>query len=193
MSRIVGRVVVGVSGSPNSLQALRQAVGLARHYQAVLVPVLAWIPPGGELAAARWPAPSLNLVWRREAERRLLAAFDDGLGGLPPDVEAAPLIVRGETGPALVEVADRDGDLLVIGAGRRGRIGRLLMARVPRYCVARAGCTVITVPPPPLARRPPGRLFWRHAPRTPAGALPQQAPVPSRGEPQHGARLTRWG
>jgi nucleotide-binding universal stress UspA family protein len=193
MSRIVGRVVVGVGGSPNSLQALRHAVGLARHYRAVLVPVLAWIPPGGEVAAMRWPAPSLTLVWRQDAERRLLAAFEEGLGGLPPDVEAAPLIVRGETGPALVDVADRESDLLVIGAGRRGRISRLLMSRVPRYCVARAGCTVITVPPPPLAERSSGQLFWKRAPRTPAAALPGRALVPSTRGPFHGARLIRRG
>ena len=53
----VRRVIVGASGSPGSLRALRHAEDLARHSDATLMPVLAWVPPGGELAA-RQPCPA---------------------------------------------------------------------------------------------------------------------------------------
>ena len=43
------RVVVGASGSPGSLRALRYA--LARAHDATLIPVLAWVPPSGDLAS----------------------------------------------------------------------------------------------------------------------------------------------
>lgn len=169
MSHVVGRVVVGVGGSPASLQALRHAVGLARGYQASLVAVLAWTPPGGELQARRWPTARLGLQWQAAAEQSLRVAFDEGLGGVPVDVHCELVIIRGETGPALVEVADRHSDLLVVGTGRRGRFGRLLHARVAAHCAANARCTVVAVPPPPLAgtrrsHRVPAQLRVRERP-----------------------------
>jgi hypothetical protein len=45
MGRIVpgvGRVIVGTSGSPGSLHALRCGESVARAHGAVLIPVLAW-------------------------------------------------------------------------------------------------------------------------------------------------------
>ena len=40
----IRRVIVGASGSPASLQALRYAEELARANDALLIPVLAWVP-----------------------------------------------------------------------------------------------------------------------------------------------------
>jgi hypothetical protein len=48
----VCRIFAGISGSPGSVHALRHAAGLARRHDAVLVPLLAWVPPGGNLRAA---------------------------------------------------------------------------------------------------------------------------------------------
>jgi len=42
------RIIAGVSGSPGSVHALRHAAELARHHDAVLIPLLAWVPPGGD-------------------------------------------------------------------------------------------------------------------------------------------------
>ncbi|MGW2305461.1 universal stress protein [Streptomyces sp. NPDC001809] len=49
-----------------------------------------------------------------------------------------------------MEVADRVGDLLVIGAGRRDGLRRLIFPSVVRHCVAHAACPVLAVPPSPL-------------------------------------------
>jgi Universal stress protein family len=43
-------------------------------------------------------------------------------------------------------------DLLVVGAGRRGKLARISHGGVSRYCVAHALCPVLTVPPPALAQ-----------------------------------------
>lgn len=152
MSRVVGRVVVGVHGSPGSLQALRYAVNAARSLDTVLVPVLAWTAPGGEIADRRCPVATLTGQWRLAAERRLLAAFDQALGGLPMDLDVCARVVRGSAGHILVDIADRAGDLLVVGAGRRGALRHALHASIARQCVANARCAVIAVPPNPLAR-----------------------------------------
>src|SRR4029077_17385434 len=71
--------------------------------------------------------------------------------------EADPWVRGGTPGPARVGAASRDGDRLVVGAGRRGTFGRLRHGRVSRYCLAHARCPGIAVPPPARHRAPAGR------------------------------------
>jgi nucleotide-binding universal stress UspA family protein len=175
VSHVIGRVVVGVNGSPGSLQALRFAVGHARALGAALVPVIAWEPPGGDSANRRFPS-YLTEEWADAAESRLLTAFDEGLGALPPDLSVQPLVIRGPAGRVMVAVADREGDLLVVGTGRRGIVHRTLYGSVPRYALAHAQCAVIAVPPSPLAAQ--ARRMWsglrlRRAPRDGAAVIEQ--------------------
>jgi nucleotide-binding universal stress UspA family protein len=147
------RIIVGASGSPGSLRALRYARHLARDYDATLVPVLAWLPPCGDLADRRTPnqklEDTLNLAW----------------GTPPTDLPVQPLIRRGKPGPVLADAACRPGDLLLVGAGRRGAVARTAGGRVSRYCLAHAPCPVLALPPPPLAYETPhgalGRAFRR--------------------------------
>jgi nucleotide-binding universal stress UspA family protein len=146
----VRRIVVGVHGSLGSLQALRYAADEARDRRVPLVPVIAWIPPGGEMAERRSPSPYLRRVWEDAARRRLHAAFEAGLGGMPGDVRVEPCVARGDTGPVLVDIADQPEDLLVIGTGRRSLVGRALRKSVGRYCLAHARCPVVAVPPSAL-------------------------------------------
>lgn len=144
------RVVVGVSGSLGSLAALHRAAAEARCHDAELLAVLAWEPPGGELAYRRAVFPPQAADLRRQASERLLAAVDTAFGGAGPGVPFQGLVVRSAPGPALLEIADRADDLLVVGAGRRGWMRRALFPSVARYCLARAACSVLAVPPSPL-------------------------------------------
>jgi nucleotide-binding universal stress UspA family protein len=149
----VRRIVVGVHGSLGSLQALRWAAEEAGQRRVRLVAVIAWAPPGGDLAERRHPSPYLRRIWAQAAEERLMAAFEGGLGGLdglPEGLLVEPCIARGETGPVLVDIADQPGDLLVIGTGRRSVISRGLHKSVGRYCLAHATCPVLAVPPSAL-------------------------------------------
>ncbi|MFD3993348.1 universal stress protein [Streptomyces sp. NPDC058583] len=143
------RVVVGVSGSMGSLTALHRAVDEARRTGAELVAVLAWLPPDGE-AAQRHVVTPPPIDFRRAAADRLLEIIEDAFGNAGPGVPWQGVIARGHPGPALVETADRAGDLLVIGAGRRDGLRRLLFPSVVRHCVAHAACPVLAVPPSPL-------------------------------------------
>ncbi|MEB8338873.1 universal stress protein [Streptomyces endophyticus] len=144
------RVVVGVTGTPGSRAALRRAADEARRRQAALWAVLAWQPPGGELHARRAPAiPLAGADWENLARTTLVTAvrevFPEG-----PGVPLRAVLARGTPGRALAESADREDDLLVIGAGHHGLLHRALRTSVSRYCVAHAVCPVLTVPPPPL-------------------------------------------
>ncbi|MFB7620646.1 universal stress protein [Kitasatospora sp. NPDC056181] len=146
------RVIVGISGSLANLAALHRAVEEAVFRGAVLVPVIAWTPVGGEPAYRTQPCPPLARLWAQAARERLDEAFEQAFGGYPEGVRIEPMVLRAEAGRALVAVADRPDDLLVVGAGRRGRLPRILRPSVSRYCQAHAACTVVTVPPSELLK-----------------------------------------
>jgi nucleotide-binding universal stress UspA family protein len=142
-----GRLVVGSNGSPGSLPALRYALHLARRSDIPLVAVLAWVPPGGDLAERRWPSAYPRHIWAQAARQRLNDALDAAWGGVPPDLDIALVIIRGEPGPSLVATADAGDDVLIIGAGQRGTLTRMWRGKVSRYCLAHARCPVLAVPP----------------------------------------------
>ena len=159
-----GRVLVGTSGSPGSLHALRYGEGLARALDAVLIPVIAWELPGGN-----WVGPSgdLRQACRGLACQRLRDALMAVWGDVPDDPQVQPHVERGPAGWVLVNLASRPDDVLVVGAGRRGALGRLAFSKVSRYCLAHAQCPVVAIPPPALAGElGHGRLaraFWRRS------------------------------
>lgn len=156
----VRRVIAGVSGSAGSLAALRHAAAMARTEGAELMPVIAWLPPGGDLADRRFPCQQLRVAWREAAQDRLWSAISLAIGGPPDDVPFSPKTVRGEPGEVLSALSTEPGDLLVIGTGRRGP-GRLFGSHVSRYCLAHAHCPVIAVPPSELAAQLHGVHGWR--------------------------------
>src|SRR5256885_13251035 len=91
----VRRIIVGVHGSPGSLQALRFAADEARQRNVPLLAITAWVPPGGDVAERRSPSPHLRKIWRDAAWERLLAAFDARLGGVPSRLQVhAPAVRR---------------------------------------------------------------------------------------------------
>ncbi|WP_084729526.1 universal stress protein [Streptacidiphilus neutrinimicus] len=155
------RVVVGVSGTPSSLQALRTGLAEARRGGVPLLAVLAWLPVGVHGGYRHVPCPPPLREWEQEAEWRLRNAFDEAFGGVPEDLPVELLLIRGPAGAALVDAADREDDLLVLGSGPREWPARLLHGATARYCVSRAGCRVLTVPPPPLLRQLPRGLRHR--------------------------------
>ena len=147
-----GRLVVGASGSPGSLCALRYALVLAHRHDVPLVAALAWVPPGGDLTERRFPSLELRHACADAARKQLTDAFDAACGGVPAGMDITQVVIRGAPGPALVEVADRDGDVLVVGAGRHGVLSRIWHGQVSRYCLSHARCPVLAIPHPATAR-----------------------------------------
>ena len=154
-----GRVVVGVSGSPSSLAALRRGAEEAWRSGRVLVPVHAWEPPEGEIVYARAPSPSLAALWERQARQRLADTLAEVLGTEPslrPQLSLAglltePVVVRAPAWHALPLLAAEPDDLLVLGGGGRRRF-ELLRGSVRRRVLARAVCPVLAVAPPTAPR-----------------------------------------
>jgi nucleotide-binding universal stress UspA family protein len=151
MSRIIGRVVVGVSGSAESLHALRHGVELARQYEATLIAVNAQpAAPAGRFRPRGAPAAE---PWQHTACTVVRTAFDEALGGLPRGLDCVLLAAPGRPGPALLAVAERANDVLVLGARRGPGVSRLIRRGVAAYCVEHASCSVLRIPPPPLVVR----------------------------------------
>jgi nucleotide-binding universal stress UspA family protein len=144
------RVVVGISGSLGNLAAVHAAVTEARRSQSLLIAVLAWAPPGGETGYRRAPWKPLLDLCKEQAEATLEGAFADALGGRPADVQLTSVLIRGAVGASLLGLAHRPSDLLVIGAGRQGRLARFRHGSVTRYCLAHARCPVLAVPQPEM-------------------------------------------
>ena len=157
----VGRVLVGTSGSPGSLHALRYGEGLARALDAILIPVIAWELPGGDRAHRIASSRELGQACRDLACQRLREALMAVWGDVPDDPRVQPHVERGPAGWVLVNLASRPDDVLVVGAGRRGTLGRLAFSKVSRYCLTHAQCPVVAIPPPALVGElGHGRLTW---------------------------------
>jgi nucleotide-binding universal stress UspA family protein len=156
----IDRLIVGTSGSPASLHALRCAEVLARVHDAVLIPVIAWEMPG-ESRGRIQPPSELGRACRDIACQGLREALVAVWGEVPDDPLVQPHVERGPAGWVLVNLACRPDDVLVVGAGRQGTLGRLAFSKVSRYCLAHAQCPVLAIPPPALARElRHGRLAW---------------------------------
>jgi Universal stress protein family len=120
-------------------------------------------PPGGDLADRRSPCGYLRRVWAEDASRRLDDALAAAWGILPRDLPVRPVVERGEAGPVLAAIACGHNDLLVVGAGSRSVLARIVSGRVSRYCLARAKCPILAIPPPALTQEVShGLLRWAY-------------------------------
>jgi hypothetical protein len=124
-------------------------------------------------------------AWQDLARKRLLTALGDVFGDAGPGIPMRALVARGVPGTTLVDIADRESDVLVVGAGRRSLWHRACSRSVSRYCVAHASCPVLAVPPSPLeaelasAHR---RNLWRLGLDT--GHLEKDTPRVAEGRPR---------
>jgi nucleotide-binding universal stress UspA family protein len=151
--RTMGEIVVGVDGSPGSLEALRFALTEARLRCSSVLALHAWalpyveVPgpfllelPGPEVAPLEEVAEALE----RGAQERLAASLrevaDEAAG-----VVVEQRVAEGGAAQLLIE-ASRDAELLVVGTRGRGGFSGLLLGSVSRQCVSHAHCPVAIVP-----------------------------------------------
>ncbi len=137
-------IVVGVSGSPASVGALRWAAGEAARLHGQLHVVLAWT---AQPYAPYAPQPaSLSEQQRRDRARADLAAVARAVfGPVAPDYLVIEVV---EEQPERALAARSAGaDLLVLGsASAHGPAGGSL-GPVIRTCLSRAHCPVVVVGP----------------------------------------------
>ncbi|HEX2374123.1 MAG TPA: universal stress protein [Actinomycetota bacterium] len=165
----MGRIVVGVDGSPEARRALAWAAAEARLRQAVLQVVYAYHARNlaapvyfgsphtydASVGGAGVPEPELTAsVQRREAFEaavrsqadELLAALLGELGETVSGVEVRQTVVEDRhPAEALVRLSV-DAELLVVGSRGRGGFSELLLGSVSHAAVLHAVCPVVVVP-----------------------------------------------
>ncbi|MGZ4103622.1 MAG: universal stress protein [Actinomycetota bacterium] len=140
------RIVVGVDGSPGSLQALNWAIDLARDLEAEIIAVLALDLPLG-LPPQAIPSPFWDRSWRDEME----GTFE--LDWCAPLREAGvkyrTVMQDGAPATVIAETAQREqADMIVAGARGRGSVTELVLGSVSHRLVHHSPCPVVVVHPP---------------------------------------------
>jgi nucleotide-binding universal stress UspA family protein len=133
------RIVVGIDGSPSSLDALNWAVRQAELTGATLEALTSW----------EWPinygAVYLPDGYDPAAEaRKVLDEAVEAIREGHPAVTIRPVIVEGHPAMSLLE-ASRDADLLVVGSRGHGQFSGMLLGSVSQHCSHHAPCPILIV------------------------------------------------
>jgi nucleotide-binding universal stress UspA family protein len=133
-----GRIVVGVDGSPWSVEALSWAARQADLTGSSLEIVMAWQWP----TSLGWSVPVPDDFDPEEDVRKSLTSIADNVQADYPGLSVLPRIVGGHPAPILVE-ASEGADLLVVGSRGHGEFVGMLIGSVSEYCATNARCPVL--------------------------------------------------
>ena len=131
------RVVVGVDGSPTSLEALDWAVREARLRRATLEVVHASF--FRQVFLDSFPGA-------KEGERSILDAALAKAKALAPDINIVGRVGDPPADQVLVEVS-KDADLLVVGSRGLGPLKEFSMGSVSHGCARHAQCPLVIIRP----------------------------------------------
>jgi nucleotide-binding universal stress UspA family protein len=138
LSQSGGRIVVGIDGSPSSLDALSWAARQAELTAAGLEVVTCWEWP----SSYGWAMP-IPEDFDPEADiRGTLETALAPLRAAHPAVGVEGRVVRGHPAPILVE-ASKGADLLVVGSRGHGEFVGMVIGSVSEYCAEHAHCPVL--------------------------------------------------
>jgi len=133
-----GRIVVGIDGSPSSLDALAWAARQADLTASTLEIVMTWEWP----SSYGWAMPVPTDFDPEEDVRKALDVAVEGVRAEHPSIAIDPRIVSGHPAPILVE-ASKGADLLVVGSRGHGEFVGMLIGSVSEYCATNAHCPVL--------------------------------------------------
>lgn len=139
-------IVVGVSPTSGSPNALRWGAEEAALRGVPLVAVMAWRAPRAPAAPGGRPpvtvASTASTSYGRDAMAALLGYIDDALG---TDAKVECRVVKGTAANALLTVSG-DAQLLVLGEQRSGRLGSVKTSLLAPHLVLKASCPVVVLP-----------------------------------------------
>jgi nucleotide-binding universal stress UspA family protein len=143
------RIVVGIDGSPNSVQALRQAEQIATALNARVEAIACWdyTSPGIDC----WDYPSIGIeplapgpAGLEAVAKKALSDCIEAAFGTSTPANLSRVLLRAPARPTLIE-ASRDAVMLVVGRHRRSGIIGLLRRSVSSACISHAHCPVLVV------------------------------------------------
>lgn len=137
-------IVVGVDGSPLSIEALKWAARLEPTLGGPITAVAAWHIPASAAGFAEYPGVGWNP--EEDAATVLEGALKDAFGDQRPAGLTART-VQGRPAQVLVE-ASRDASMLVVGSRGLGGFMGMLLGSVSRACAEHAACPVMVLHAP---------------------------------------------
>jgi nucleotide-binding universal stress UspA family protein len=133
-----GRIVVGIDGSPPSLDALSWAARQAELTGAGLEVLMCWEWP----SSYGWAVPVPDDFDPEGDVRRTLESALAPLRTAHPGVALDGRVVGGHPAPILVE-ASKGADLLVVGNRGHGGFVGMVIGSVSEHCTLHAHCPVL--------------------------------------------------
>ncbi|PQZ91114.1 universal stress protein UspA [Arthrobacter sp. MYb227] len=129
------KIIVGVDGSPQSIEALRYAAPLSKALGHELQAFASWLP--------RIALEDYTPDWAPEADARtaLDAAITQAFGENVPE-NLTREVVMGPAAPTLID-ASKDAAMLIMGTRGRGGFKGLLLGSVSSSLAAHAHCPVL--------------------------------------------------
>lgn len=141
----MGKIVVGVDGSPGSIAALRWAHAEAGLRGAELEAVSVWQYPMMTTMPVYGAMPDLTDLSKRTEEHLLDVLREAGIGSTP-EVPVTISVAEGTAASALTAAA-AGAELLVVGSRGHGGFAGLLLGSVSHQCTMHAPCPVVVVHP----------------------------------------------
>lgn len=152
-------IVVGVDGSPLSVEPLRWAARLEPVVGGPIVAATVWQLPATSVMGAY---PSLEWSPENDASELLKRALEEAYGDSPP-AGLTTLVASGAAAHVLIENS-RQARLLIVGSRGLGGFMGLLLGSVSAACAEHASCPVLVLHAPEDAKAAPA------APNAAAGA-----------------------
>lgn len=140
-----GRVVVGIDGSPLSVDAAHAAFEAASVRGVGLTLLHVWNAPGYDTAGITLPN-TMKLDEAHQDELRDMAETVDGLQEKYPDVQVEQRLEQGKPGKVLA-AASRGAELIVVGSRGHGGFARLMLGSTSHSLLHHAECPVLVVRP----------------------------------------------
>lgn len=143
-------ILVAIDGSPDSDEALRQAIDLAENERARLtifsavteLPPVAFSSPGASALAG------LSQTWREETE----AIVRDAVGRVPEDLPTTSVVKSEPVKQSLLrQIEEGRHDLVVMGSRGRGAVRSALLGSVSHHVLHHSRVAVLIVHAPEQA------------------------------------------
>jgi nucleotide-binding universal stress UspA family protein len=158
-------ILVAIDGSPDSDQALTQAIDLAESehsrltlFSAVVMPPAgAYIGGSGEAAAAV----------ARDAEAETETVLRTAAQRVPDRVSLSTVLSSEPVRHALIQQINEGAhDVVVMGSRGRGAVRSVLLGSVSHYVLHHSPIPVLIVHADPKRRLPPSAALWQDQPAT---------------------------
>lgn len=144
---VVGKIVVGVDGSPNAVAAMEWALDEARRGSCEVDALLVWHEP---IDATGYGYIGIDVADVEAGSRAQLDGIVEAARSTAPDVEVKGVLAHGSPSQCLIEAAS-DADLVVVGRRGHNAALRLVLGSVSERVARKSPTPVVVVPLPEAA------------------------------------------